>query len=67
MKKKTKWKNRIALILFIISTGTIIIGGMWLALSTICVTYEGTIIVIALLTISGATGDYLKEKYDEIK
>ena len=50
------------LILFLVSSGILIIGGMWIALSTVCLTYTGTLMTIILLTISGITGNYLYEK-----
>lgn len=59
---KINWENLMILMLFIISTGMLFIGGIKLAFSTISITVSGVLLAIGLVVISAISGDYLYER-----
>lgn len=62
MKSKISWKTIIAMIVFAIST-LILVG---LAFSTVCLSWLGTIFLIADITVAGYSFLYLDERYERI-
>ncbi len=62
MKRRIKWANLLMLIIFIASSTVLLVGGLKIALSTICLTWTGSILATGLVIIAWVSGEYL---YDE--
>ncbi len=62
MKRRIKWVNLLMLIIFIASSTVLLVGGLKIALSTICLTWTGSVLATGLVIIAGTSWNYLYEE-----